>query len=77
MSKCGLLHMNPASFFGFNHSCTQEQISDPPSGQNSSSSLWLGLTGWDLVNKLHSIGLDDPGELARLLEEEDPFKVAV
>lgn len=33
------------------------------------------LTGWALVEKLYSIGLDNPGELARFLEEEDPFKV--
>ena len=34
-----------------------------------------GLKGWDLVEKLHSIGVANPGELARLLEEEDPFEV--
>lgn len=38
-------------------------------------SLPADLTGWDLVKELHSIGLDSPGELARILEEEDPFKV--
>eukprot|EP00752_Nemacystus_decipiens_P012166 g10785.t1 len=43
----------------------------------STVGLWAGLSGWDLVQELHSIGLDNPGELARLLEEEDPFKVAV
>eukprot|EP00903_Cladosiphon_okamuranus_P017092 g15749.t1 len=40
-------------------------------------SLSADLNGWDLVEKLYYIGLDNPGELARLLEEEDPFKVAV
>ncbi|CAM9519665.1 unnamed protein product, partial [Hapterophycus canaliculatus] len=35
------------------------------------------MTGWNLLEKLHSIGINNPGELARILEEEDPFKVAV
>lgn len=37
--------------------------------------LWAGLTGWDLIKELHSIGIGDPVELARLLEDEDPFQV--
>lgn len=41
----------------------------------SSQKKTAGLTGWDLVEKLHAIGVIDPGELARILEEEDPFKV--
>ncbi|CAB1111141.1 unnamed protein product [Ectocarpus sp. CCAP 1310/34] len=40
----------------------------------ASLKLLEGLKGWDLVEKLHSIGVANPGELARLLEEEDPFE---
>ncbi|CAM9814042.1 unnamed protein product [Ectocarpus sp. 12 AP-2014] len=43
----------------------------------ASLKLLEGLKGWDLVEKLHSIGVANPGELARLLEEEDPFEIAV
>ena len=32
------------------------------------------LTGWDLVERLHSIGLDSRADLARVLQETDPFK---
>lgn len=72
--KVLLASHEPCLFGVFNHACTQEQIADPPFGKNSFS-VWSGLTGWDLVFKLHAIGLDDPGELARLLEEDDPFEV--
>ncbi|CAN0380528.1 unnamed protein product, partial [Ectocarpus sp. 12 AP-2014] len=43
----------------------------------ASLKLLAELKGWDLVEKLHSIGVTNPGELARLLEEEDPFQIAV
>lgn len=33
------------------------------------------LTGIDLMQTLHYIGVINPGELARILEEEDPLKV--
>lgn len=32
------------------------------------------LTGWDLVERLHYIGLDSRADLARVLQETDPFK---
>ncbi|CAB1119605.1 unnamed protein product [Ectocarpus sp. CCAP 1310/34] len=32
------------------------------------------LTGWDLVKRLHSIGLHSRADLARVLQETDPFK---
>lgn len=43
--------------------------------ERTSAKLSVDLSGWDLVEKLHSVGVDDPAELARVLEEEDPFKV--
>lgn len=58
------------------HKRTQEPLENPYSkvGDNTIG-LSAEITGWDLVRTLYSIGLDNPGKLARLLEEEDPFKV--
>lgn len=62
----------------FTRTRTQEPRNNPYSEvKENTVSLSATLTGWDLVQKLHSIGLDNPEELARLLEEEDPFKVKI
>lgn len=33
------------------------------------------MIGWNLLERLFAIGNENPAELARVLEEEDPFKV--
>lgn len=33
------------------------------------------VTGWNLLEKLFMVGVKNPTELARLLEEHDPLKV--
>lgn len=35
------------------------------------------VTGWQLLERLYMVGVKDPTELARLLEEQDPLKVSV
>ncbi|CAM9474717.1 unnamed protein product [Ectocarpus fasciculatus] len=63
------------------YSCQNDEVPHPESRSLASPVHTLvqipeELTGWDLVERLHSIGLDSRADLARLLVETDPFKAS-
>ncbi|CAM9231942.1 unnamed protein product [Ectocarpus fasciculatus] len=63
------------------YSCQNDEVPGPESLSLASPVQNLveipgELTGWDLVERLHYIGLDSRADLARLLVEPDPFKAS-